>query len=405
MSVVFFESGDTLKQLNRSLILKEIRKRGPVTKIELANKFDLSFPSAGNIITELLHADLIKETGYGESKGGRRPILYGMKWDSVHVIALMLGVEEITASVVNMKGEIPHEVTADADTPVLIEKVYALIDQLLEEKTINRSKIVGIGVSAPGPIDASNGKILTPPNLEGVHNLNIQHLLEERYELPTVLEKDANAFALAEQWFGNIKSNEDILYVFNDQGLGGGLVVDSRIHRGFANGAGEIGHMTIDINGPRCKCGNFGCLETLGSGIAIQRRFKEELRRGYPSTLAHEYLHDEKDITIDMIVKEAKKGDDLSKQILHEAGRNLGLGIANAINLFTPNQIVFGGKVTMLYPNIIKIVEEVAKQRTFSPYSKEIAFSESEFSHQSNTIGAAAVIQQKLFDNPEAIIK
>src|SRR5699024_264620 len=113
--------------------------------------------------------------------------------------------------------------------------------------------------------------------------------------------------------------NENILYIFHDQGLGGGLVINSRIHRGIGNGAGEIGHMAIDIDGPKCNCGNFGCLETLSSGIAIQRRMKEEIRRGHSTTLADRYLEEGENLTIDMIVQHAREGDELSRQVLHEA--------------------------------------------------------------------------------------
>ncbi|MBY7142895.1 ROK family transcriptional regulator [Virgibacillus sp. NKC19-3] len=399
-----FVNGNTVKQANRSFILKDIRQSGPITKIDLARKFDLTFSAVGNIITEFSEAGLIKEAGYGESSGGRPPVLYEMKWDSVYVIALVIGVREISACLVNLKGEVSDEIIAEEDSKPLIERVYNLIDQLLERIAIDISKISGIGVSAPGPIDTTDGKMLTPPNLEGVRNISFQRLLEDRYKWPTILEKDANAFALAEQWFGDVEPNEDILYIYNDQGLGGGLIIDSRIHRGIGNGAGEIGHMVIDIDGPKCNCGNFGCLETLSSGIAIQRRVKEEIRRGYPTSLADDYLNNGKEPTIENIVQQAEEGDKLALEVLHEAERYLGLGLANAINLFAPDQVIFGGMVAKLYPKMINTAEKIAKERALSPYARNIIFAESAFNHQSNSIGAASVIHQKLFDYPEGTI-
>lgn len=404
MSTIHFVSGDNLRQLNRSLILKEIRQYGPITKIDLASKFDLTFTAVGNIVTELSDADIVEEAGYGESKGGRPPVLYNIKWDNVYVIALVIGVKEISASLVNLKGEVNNEIKYDIESDSFIERAYKIMDALLHKTSIDTKKIAGVGVSAPGPIDVTDGRMLTPPNLEGVSNIDIQHLIEKKYGWPTVLEKDANAFALAEQWFGHIKPNENILYIYNDQGLGSGLIIDSRIHRGIGNGAGEIGHTVIDIDGPKCNCGNFGCLETLSSGIAVERRAKEEIRRGYVTNLSKEYLNNGKGPSIEEIVQQAKKGDELALQVLHEAERYLGIGVANAINLFSPDQIVFGGLMTKLYPEMIEVVEKVAKERSFSPYSKKITFAESAFNNQSNTIGAAAVIQQKLFDEPEGSI-
>ena len=404
MSAVHFTNVDSPRQFNRSLILKEIRQNGPITKIDLAERYDLTFTAVGNIVFDLSEAGIVEKAGYGESSGGRPPVLYQIKWDSVYVVALVIGVKGMTVSLVNLKGEVRDESTSHVESHLFVDKAYELIDHLLAETPIDTQKIAGICVTAPGPLDVTDGRLLSPPNLSGVHNLDIREMIEKRYGWTTILEKDANAFALAEQWFGHVKPNENILYIYNDQGLGSGMIIDSHIHRGFGNGAGEIGHMVIDIDGPKCSCGNYGCLETLSSGIAVERRVKEEIRRGYPSTLAHGYLHDEKEPTIDMIVKEARQGDALSIQVLKEAERYLGLGIANAINLFSPNQIVFGGQLTRLYPEMIEGAEKVAKARAFSPISKKVIFTASAFNNQSTTIGAAAVIQQKWFDESGGII-
>ncbi|WP_217589117.1 ROK family protein [Lentibacillus saliphilus] len=401
MSKVKNLQGEGVRQLNRSYILKQIREQGPITKIALANYLSLTFAAVSNIVADLVKLNVIKEVGYGESEGGRPPVLYDMNWNSIHVIAVDIGVEHISAAEIDLKARVIEETTVDTQGAPLIERVYTVIDQLLERRTNDSVKIAGIGVSAPGPIDARDGRMLTPPNMEGVSNIDIKYLLEDRYGLTTVLEKDANASALAEQWFGHVTTDEDILYIFNDVGLGGGLIINARVHRGFGNGAGEIGHMAIDIDGPRCNCGNFGCLEALSSGIAIQRRVKEEIRRGYPTTLEEAFVRNEKALTIDLIINHAKQGDQLAKHILDEAGRYLGLGVANAINLFAPDQVIFGGSVTVLYPEMIKIAEHVAKQRTFSPFSERITFAQSKFHKQSNLVGAAAVIQQRLFDYPE----
>src|SRR5699024_3746285 len=265
-------------------------------------------------------------------------------------------------------------------------------------------KILGIGISAPGPVDSSSGVILTPPNLEGANNLDITKLLEDRYKLSTILEVDANASALAEQWFGAVDLNKDILYIYNDQGLGGSLIINTRMYKGFGNGAGEIGHMTVDLDGPQCSCGNYGCLEILSSGIAIKKEVKAQIRRGFPTSLQNLYKDGVDKLELNNIVEYARNGDQLAMQTLDKAARYLGIGLSNAINLFSPDKVIFGGDVITLYPESIEIAEEVAKERSFSPLAKKIEFEKSKFNEHSNLIGAAATIQQKLFDNPEGII-
>lgn len=404
MSFIPFVSGNTTKQNNRTLVLKEIRNHKSITKMDLINTFDLTPTAIGNIIDELIKADIIHKVGYGKSKGGRPPVLYAIKWDKVYVIAIAIGVQNISASLVNLKGEIRGEIIFDNSNSPLIERVYALIGILFEKAGEEGRKILGIGISAPGPVDSSSGVILTPPNLEGANNLDITKLLEDRYKLSTILEVDANASALAEQWFGAVDLNKDILYIYNDQGLGGSLIINTRMYKGFGNGAGEIGHMTVDLDGPQCSCGNYGCLEILSSGIAIKKEVKAQIRRGFPTSLQNLYKDGVDKLELNNIVEYARNGDQLAKQTLDKAARYLGIGLSNAINLFSPDKVIFGGDVITLYPESIEIAEEVAKERSFSPLAKKIEFEKSKFNEHSNLIGAAATIQQKLFDNPEGII-
>ncbi|MUV37275.1 N-acylmannosamine kinase [Lentibacillus sp. JNUCC-1] len=181
------------------------------------------------------------------------------------------------------------------------------------------------------------------------------------------------------------------------------MIVQSRIHRGFGNGAGEIGHMSIDIDGPSCNCGNYGCLETLSSGIAIKRRMQEEIRRGVESSLSS-FEAEAAPITLKMIAQHAQEGDRLANDLLEEAARYLGLGVANVINLLAPDRVIFGGEVIDIYPQTIQTAEKIAKARTFSPQTKNIPFIKSSFGEQSGLIGAAAIIQQWVFDTPETTV-
>lgn len=396
---------DQIRQYNRALVLHFIYKHGPISKAEIAEKTDLTFATISNITSELEEMKAINTAGYGKSNGGRKPLLYEFHWDQYYTIALDIGVTKVQAAIVDFKGKIHDhfdmKMSAFAPGTTLIDKTYTVIDQLLENTTLEISKLVGIGVSAPGPID-QDGVILTPPNLEGVENVNIKDSLEKRYKLITVLEKDANAAALAEQWFGNVRPEENILYLFADQGIGGGMIVNARIYRGFRNGAGEIGHMSIDTDGPRCNCGNFGCLESFASGISVIKRIKKELRRGATSSLSDLYLQNEESLTLDTIVEHGKNGDSLVEKVFEETGRYLGLGIKNAMNFFAPTMVIFGGQMIELRPELIKMSEDIAKKRAFSAFANDVTFVQTSFAEQSCLIGAAAIIQQRLFDEPES---
>src|SRR5699024_4464106 len=154
----------------------------------------------------------------------------------------------------------------------------------------------------------------------------------------------------------------------------------------------------------RCNCGNFGCLEAMASGIAILRRVKEEIHRGMPSSLTDKYLQDPESLSLEMVICHARNGDRLSEEVLMEAGRYLGIGVANAINFFAPSKVVFGGQMVDQFPEIVQVAEDIAKTRSFSTNAADILFLKSDFGYQSTLIGAAAIIQQKLFDSPEDMI-
>lgn len=400
MTFDFGNEAISVKKPNHVLILNEIRKHSSITKADLVEKFDLTSAAIGKIVSELISSNIVQEIGYGMSQGGRPPVLYAMYWESAFVIAIDIGVKTVSVAAIDLKGEAKEKISAPVKNNSVIQLVYDLVDTLLDQVTLNA---VGIGVSAPGPINPISGTILTPPNLSGAKNLKITELLESRYDLPTILEVDANASALAEQWFGSSKESVDTLFVYNDQGLGGSVIIDSRVYKGMGNSAGEIGHMSIDIDGPKCSCGNFGCLETLGSGMAIEQYIKAGIRRGAITPLESLYSAGE-EIALSEIAKHAYQGDSLAKQAFEEAGRYLGIGVANAVNLFAPDLVVFGGHVSALYPEMIQIAERVAKKRSFSPMANNIPFARAEFNKDSNLIGAAAVIQQKIFDYPEGIL-
>src|SRR5699024_2416587 len=173
-----------------------------------------------------------------------------------------------------------------------------------------------------------------------------------------------------------------------------------KIYKGNGNSAGEIGHMAIDIDGPACRCGNYGCLETLSTGIAIKHKVKAKIRRAYPTTMTTYYENGKDNITLELIAEHANAGDSIAIQTFEEAARYLGIGVANVINLFAPDHVVFGGRVIELFPETIQIAEQVAKARAFSPLSKIIKFEQSSCNNHSSMVGSAATIHQKLFDHP-----
>lgn len=400
-------NSESMKKLNRSAVLYVIQQYGEISKADIAEKTHLTVASIANIISEFLRADLIYKGGYGNSSGGRKPILYRLKSSNNYVIGIDISVTKIRAAIVNLGGQVIDQVILDKqanEKSPIIDRIFSTVDNLLGTTIVDKRKIYAIGISSPGPIAYETGSVISSPNITGLNHVPIRNMIKERYNLMTLLEKDANAAALGEQWFGSAKGIENVIYVLADQGIGGGIIFQGRIYRGFLNGAGEIGHGTIDVSGPRCNCGNYGCLEALASGIAIVRRIKEELLRGQESVLKEIYEDDNSNLTLEHVLQAGSKGDELAIRILDESIGYLGIGIANVINLFNLEEIIIGGSVIHAHKQGLENVKNIAAQRCLFKQSGETVIKRSLFLENSQVIGAASVVIEHLFDHPEELI-
>ncbi|SDK22343.1 ROK family transcriptional regulator [Sediminibacillus albus] len=395
-------NADIMKKQNRTVVMHELRKHGPVSKADLAERTELSFMSISNIVQELLAADIIEESGMGASLGGRKPALYRLSTKN-QVISVDINVDNIQAAKINIRGEVIDTVSKSIhnqeEQASITDHVHLLVDQLLGSC---KERTKGIGVSSPGPVDSQQGMILTPPNLKEIGHLKIAEQLESRHRLPVVVERDANAAALGEHWFGSSQKKDSMLYVLADQGIGGGLIVQGEIYRGFLNGAGEIGHHTIDMNGPKCSCGSYGCLETFASGIALIK--KAEIEKQRLTSKVSSSIDREQEIKLEAIFTAANQGDALAKQLLEEAANYLGVGIANAANILNPEEIIIGGAIMHGYPLGLETITHIVNNRSLYDKHNKTIIKRSQFKEDAQLIGAAAAIIDHLFMHPDKLL-
>jgi glucokinase len=226
---------------------------------------------------------------------------------------------------------------------IMVEAIVQTAKDLLED--VGGTSLAAVGVAAPGPIDVSNSEVLNAPNLPKFRRTPLKALLERELEAPVVLENDANAAAVAEQRLGHGRNVENMVYITVSTGIGGGIIIDGRLYHGFRGGAGEFGHMTIDPKGPLCGCGKRGCWEAFASGTAIAH---EAARRLLSHDQSPSRLADGKGDSLDarMVCEAALAGDRLSQEILNFSAFYFGVGLANVVNVFSPELVVVGGGLT-----------------------------------------------------------
>jgi glucokinase-like ROK family protein len=317
--------------MHKLAILNLLRARASMTKPELALATELTFATISNLLSELEEQGLVQETGTTRSSGGRKAVQYQINPTAGYFLGIDIRAHEVLLSVVNLAGKLvrTHREPLEMDTSP--EMVLPTLRKVVEEKLVSddipRERIWAIGVSTPGPVDVERGIVTHPHNLPRWRNVPIRELFEREFGVPVYVEKDTNAAAFGESRFGAGTSAASLIYVIVDTDIGGGVILNRKIYRGFLYGAGAIGHMPVALDGPRCNCGNVGCLDTVASGSALQRKVAD----AYGENL-----------TLDALTEKSRT------QFFEEfanAGKWLGTVVGGLCNVLNPEMIVLGGPV------------------------------------------------------------
>ncbi|WP_027408510.1 ROK family transcriptional regulator [Anoxybacteroides tepidamans] len=389
-----------MKSLNRSAILNIIREQGPISRADIAKLTKLTPPTVSNLVKELLDTGIIIETYQGESSGGRKPTMLDINSERFYVIGLDIGSYQIKAVLANLNGFIVKKASFSIPTPINNDRLLSLMIQAVhhmkEGIDDTESRMIGIGVGMHGIIDVDNGESLFAPNLN-LYNIPIQKTLEKEFDILIKVENDVRAMALGERWFGNGHGTDSLVCINIGRGIGAGIIMDGKLFHGHNFISGEIGHMTIDIDGPKCSCGNYGCLQTLASGPAIARKAKTEIGLGHPSILTQLVGGDLGNITGETVYEAAAQGDPLSVSILSQAGRYIGIGLTNIIHLINPKRIIIGGGVSNAGSLILESIQDTIYQRALTASAKQTEIMLSKLGEDATALGAVTLILEELF--------
>jgi glucokinase len=262
--------------------------------------------------------------------------------DAPYIVGVDIGGTKVACVLADAAGRIitrQWQPTRSAEGwQAVVQQLFEMTERVLEG--VFCQQVRGIGISCGGPLDSQKGIVYSPPNLPGWDAVPIKQLFEERFGLPTRLENDANATALAEHRFGAGRGTRHMVFMTWGTGIGGGLILDGRLYRGANDLAGEIGHTTVLLDGPLCGCGKRGCLEALASGPSIARRARE-LAGESPESLVWQRVSPEA-VTAQHIVEAAIEGDTFARFVLAEAATYMGIGIANVAQILNPERVVLG---------------------------------------------------------------
>ncbi|MBM4279018.1 MAG: ROK family protein, partial [Deltaproteobacteria bacterium] len=293
-----------------------------------------------------------------------------------HLVGVDAGGTNIRMGIVTPDGRILKKTQYPMDMSrgglAMMDELTSRIQGFIREGTPGVLSENRIGIGIAGPVDFKKGVLIAPPNLPDLHEFPLREFFRERISPPIAIENDANAFTLGEGWKGAARGCLHYCGITLGTGVGGGVVVSGKILHGADGMGGEVGHMALNPEGPLCGCGGRGCLEVYASGNGIRRMTLEAIEKGEGKGILHKSKEDLPKITSEDVFEAAQNGDETALKVFNEMGRYLGLGLVNLVNLFNPERIVIGGKVSRAWDYFIGSATEVVYQRAMKGQREKV---------------------------------
>ena len=384
-----------MRQNNEKVVLDSIRFNEGISRKALAERIGLTPATITNIVNNLKEKSYIREVGENASiGGGRRPVRLSINGSACCVLGVELAASKITCVLTDFRASMlcsrVVDIDQNAETETIISQMTGAIDEVISKAGIERDKIRGIGLSTPGPCDVKTGVMINPPNLAAFSNYPIKKVIEERTGLPVVYEHHTVAAGFCEVWLGKAKTSKCmVLCSVLDIGIACSIFINGKVHHGFHNTSGEIGHMIIDRNGQKCACGNYGCLEPMADARALVNQVKSKLK--LDPKLCGEYGIDDVDaIDLDYVI--AHEQEPVFREEIIRCAQYVGIALCNVIMILSPDTIVLAGDISdrsMLY---VEEIKNFVKRRAYPRHSGEIHIYSTEFKGNVGALGGVALV-------------
>ncbi|RME84974.1 MAG: ROK family transcriptional regulator [Caldilineae bacterium] len=378
------------KRHNKRLVFQTIYSAGQISRAGVARATHLTPPTVSNIVAELLEAGWVREVGLATSGAGKPAMLLSVNADARYLIGVDLANSEFRGAVVNLRGNICHRAVRqvrDRKGDAALSMVIELLDEL---RQYTERPLLGIGIGTPGLIDSSQGIVHTAVNLEW-QDLPLGPLLHERYQLPVYVANDSQAAALGEYLFGGRTYAGNLVVMKVGRGIGAGVVLNGKLYQGDAFGAGEIGHFQVVERGEPCRCGSFGCLETVVSSRALVRQARA-IAQTNPQSPLHALVDSPAEITAQDVIAAFRQGDPALETAVANMGRYLGIAAAMIVSVLNPQDIVIAGTLAPLGESLLKTLVQSMRERALTRLAQATRLSVSSLGDDIVILGAAALL-------------
>ncbi len=393
-----------VRKFNTAVVLNTIRQHAPLSRAEVAKLTGLNRSTVSQIINTLLDRKLVQETTLQSDRIGRPGLLLELNPAGGFAIGIELGVNFISLVATDFLANVfwRQRLKSDArdNVDTILERAYEMTEIGLEKGLAAGLHPLGIGLGVPGLVDLRHGELMYAPNL-GWSKIPLTRLWSQRFDLPVFVDNEAKAAAVGEYYFGNARGINNFIFLNAGVGLGAGIMIDGKLFRGSHGFATEVGHMVMDINGDPCGCGKRGCWETQVSPVAVIRRFRETLKQGVPSTVLLAADNDMDNIVFETIANAALQGDNAALIAMQEVGEQLGVGIANLVNVFNPQMVIIGGELNYASEILLPVVRQVISRYALRLETQDLSVTASAHGRDACVMGAIALVLDDILHEPK----
>jgi len=379
-----------VKSFNKHAALDLIRfSAGGLSRTDLADKMDLTRAAVSLIVDGLVESGVVQEAEIRSARSGRPPVTLEINPNRGLVAAIDMGATHMSIAVADFTARILEEIDIPFDIKngpdACIAEANKNLLKLLESQSLSLSNLSAVGIGVPGPVITEAGMVVAPPIMPGWDRYPIRGALEKMWGCPVTLNNDAELGALGEWAYGAGRGEKNIAYIKVGSGIGAGLILNQQIYGGTTGAAGEIGHLTIEENGPECNCGNHGCLEAFAGGHAIAQQGQQLAKSGKRTLLSALPMES---ITAHEVAEAARRGDLHSQEILRRAGTFIGIAIAGLINLFNPSIVIIGGGVAQAGDLLTAPIRQAVRERAMRASEQSVRITTGMLGRRSLLIGA-----------------
>jgi N-acetylglucosamine repressor len=394
--------GRLMQQANRAMVLNLIRNDDSLSRAVIARETGLSPATISAIVDHLLAEELVREEASAATGNlGRRPLRLQFNPSARLALAIAVDVREITAALVDLGGtagrQLRRDVPAGAGPDTVLDLAADLGRQLLSQAPAG--VVLGAGIALPGVVTWPDGINKLSPNF-GWHDVPFKALMEERLGLPTLVENEVRAVALAEYQFGAARGTRTSVFIDVGTGVGGAVILDGTLYRGKHGAAMEVGHNTVEPGGPLCGCGNHGCLEVFTAAHGLVDRANEALAAGRPSILASVLPES---VTVEQVMIAAASGDALASELFNRAATYLGLAVANAVDNWDPELVVLSGSVIRAADRLFDEIKVFEQRFVLKTGTGSVGVARSALGAEAKIIGAATLVIADYLTTPLAL--